>query len=82
MWALSLALELLTSFSLIASGTRQAQNVYGIFLKKKKFFLSSKYQEGHVASPGRFLPKLHLLPSQKEALSPGLSTTVSAKSNV
>ena len=83
MWALSLALELLTSFSLTAPGTWQAQNVYGIFLKKKKKkILSSKYQEGHVASPGRFLPKLHLLPSQKEALSPGLSTTVSARSNV
>ena len=36
MWALSLALELLTSYSLIAPGTWQAQNVHGIFLKKKK----------------------------------------------
>lgn len=35
MWALSLALELLTSFSLIAPGIWQAQNVHGIFLKKK-----------------------------------------------
>ena len=51
MWALSLALELLTSYSLIAPGTWQAQNVHGIFLKikKKNFFLSNKHQEGYVA---------------------------------
>lgn len=39
MWALSLALELLTSFSLIAPGIWQAQNVHGIFLKKKKIII-------------------------------------------